>query len=166
MVADLGCGEASLAQHFREQKKKNVIVRSFDLFKVNEFVEVCDMVNVPLENESVDIAIFCLSLMGTNFLTFIKEACRYTKLQYSLPKMNETDCSGEVWIAEIKSRFVDPTFQEFVRRLSMMGLKLLEMNKEEKMFIIMRFEKVGVMNDDIGDIDEEKLLKACLYKKR
>jgi len=79
-VTDLGCGDASLAKHF--QKKKNIKVRSFDLVKVNEFVEVCDMLNVPLKDESIDISIFCLSLMGTNFLGFIREACRYTKLQY------------------------------------------------------------------------------------
>jgi hypothetical protein len=59
-------------------------VHSFDLIKVNEFVQVCDMANVPLTNNSVDVAIFCLSLMGTNFLSFVKEACRYTKLQYEL----------------------------------------------------------------------------------
>lgn len=79
VVADLGCGDAALAQHF--QKKKSVKVRSFDLVKVNEFAEVCDMANVPLDNGSIDIAIFCLSLMGTNFLAFIREACRYTKLR-------------------------------------------------------------------------------------
>ncbi len=81
VVADLGCGDAALARHF--QKKKGVKVRSFDLVKVNEFVEVCDMANVPLNDESINIAVFCLSLMGTNFLTFIREACRYTKLQYA-----------------------------------------------------------------------------------
>jgi ribosomal RNA-processing protein 8 len=78
---------------------------------------------------------------------------------------SEYNYSGEVWIAEIKSRFVDQTFQSFVQRLAGMGLKLLDMNKEEKMFVIMRFEKVEVKDDDTG-IDEEKLLKACLYKKR
>jgi hypothetical protein len=85
MVADLGCGDAALAQYFKN--KKGIKVRSFDLVKVNEFVEVCDMAQVPLENDSVDVAIFCLSLMGTNFLSFIREACRYTKLQYALCMM-------------------------------------------------------------------------------
>ena len=78
---------------------------------------------------------------------------------------SESHYRGEVWIAEIKSRFVDQTFQSFVQRLASMGLKLLDMNKEQKMFVIMRFEKAEVMDDDTG-IDEEKLLKACLYKKR
>jgi hypothetical protein len=72
---------------------------------------------------------------------------------------------GEIWIAEIKSRFLDPTFETFVRRLKGMGLKLIEMNKEEKMFVIMRFERVKSEGKDDG-LGEEKLLKACLYKKR
>ena len=46
VVADLGCGDAALAQHF--QNRKNVKVQSFDLVKVNEFVDVCDIANVPL----------------------------------------------------------------------------------------------------------------------
>lgn len=75
------------------------------------------------------------------------------------------DCSGEIWIAEIKSRFVDATFKSFVERLGTMGLKLLEMDQEEKMFVIMRFEKVAVIEKDSG-LSEDKLLKACLYKKR
>jgi Hypothetical methyltransferase len=82
LVADLGCGDATLARHF--QKTKNIKLRSFDLVKVNEFVEVSDMAKIPLSTQSVDIAVFCLSLMGTNFLAFIREACRYTKLQYYL----------------------------------------------------------------------------------
>ena len=79
VVADLGCGDAALAKHFHG--KKGIKIQSFDLVKTNEFVQVCDMAKVPLADESVDISVFCLSLMGTNFLAFIREACRYTKLQ-------------------------------------------------------------------------------------
>jgi Hypothetical methyltransferase len=47
-----------------------------------------------------------------------------------------------------------------------MGLKLLELNQEEKMFVIMRFERVGkTEHQDTGALEGE-LLKACLYKKR
>ena len=76
--------------------------------------------------------------------------------------------SGQIWIAEIKSRFVDSSFQSFVERLKEMGLKLVEMDKENKMFVIMRFEKIsrdGWQEND-GGVEEGKLLKACLYKKR
>ena len=61
---------------------------------------------------------------------------------------------------------MDPTFKTFIQRLSEMGLRLLDLNQEEKMFVIMRFEKVTVMEDGDTGADEETLLKACLYKKR
>jgi transposase len=60
---------------------------------------------------------------------------------------------------------VDATFKAFVEQMKVMGLKLLEMDKEEKMFVIMRFEKVAEVDDATG-LSEEQLLKACLYKKR
>jgi hypothetical protein len=47
-----------------------------------------------------------------------------------------------------------------------MGLKLLDLNQKEKMFVIMRFEKVTVLEDGDTGADEDTLLKACLYKKR
>ena len=42
-------------------------MHSFDLVAVNEHVTACDMTNVPLEKETVDVVIFSLSLMGTNY---------------------------------------------------------------------------------------------------
>lgn len=63
---------------------------------------------------------------------------------------------------------MDLSFKTFVDTLQRMGLKLLEMDKENKMFVIMRFEKIsqdGVQDTGVG-VDEGKLLKACLYKKR
>ena len=41
---------------------------------INGFVHqvvACDMANVPLESCSVDVAVFCLALMGTNTRYFI-----------------------------------------------------------------------------------------------
>jgi len=73
--------------------------------------------------------------------------------------------SGEIWIAEIKSRFIDPSFQTFIKTLEKMGLKILEVNQEEKMFVIMRFVKVSDAEGD-SNLNEGQLLKACLYKKR
>ena len=46
---------------------------------VNDLVTKCDMKNVPLNNESVDIAVFSLSLMGTNVIEFLLEAHRVLK---------------------------------------------------------------------------------------
>ena len=73
VVADFGCGEARLAQSVKNK------VHSFDLAKTNDLVTVCDMRHVPLEAESCDIVVFCLSLMGTNVVEFLCEAHRVLK---------------------------------------------------------------------------------------
>ncbi len=76
VVADFGCGEARLARALAG----SATVHSFDLVKVNDLVTVCDFSNTPLENESCDIVVFCLSLMGTNLRDFLKEANRVLKI--------------------------------------------------------------------------------------
>lgn len=76
MVADFGCGEAELAQSVRQK------VHSFDLVAANDLVTACDMAHVPLANASVDVAVFCLSLMGTNLQDYISEANRVLKVGY------------------------------------------------------------------------------------
>jgi ribosomal RNA-processing protein 8 len=37
------------------------------------------MANVPLKSKTVDVAVFCLSLMGTNLADFLREAHRALK---------------------------------------------------------------------------------------
>ena len=63
VIADFGCGEARLAHALSSSCKK---IHSFDLVALNDKVTVCDFSRTPLENESIDIVVFCLSLMGTN----------------------------------------------------------------------------------------------------
>jgi len=50
---------------------------------------------LPLRDGEADIAVFCLSLMGTNWVSFVEEAWRILR----------GDGKGEVWVAEVKSRF-------------------------------------------------------------
>ena len=78
VVADMGCGEAKLAQALHEKLK----IYSFDLVAANPFITACDIAHVPLKNASVDIVIFSLALMGTNFLDFINEARRILKQRF------------------------------------------------------------------------------------
>lgn len=72
VVADLGCGDAQISKELGKQYK----VLSFDLVAKNDRVTACDIAHLPLEDTSIDVAIFCLSLMGTDFLKFLKEAFR------------------------------------------------------------------------------------------
>ena len=93
-IADLGCGDAKLTQALEKEKKAlKVQVFSYDLQNPSPFVTKADISNLPLEDDSCDVAIFCLALMGTNWVDFIEEAYRILHWK------------GELWIAEIKSRF-------------------------------------------------------------
>lgn len=76
VIGDFGCGQARLAASVEHK------VHSFDLVACNESVVACDIANVPLENASIDVAVFCLSLMGVNFLDFINEAYRVLKPRF------------------------------------------------------------------------------------
>ena len=96
IFADLGCGDARLAQTLSESgdaKKLNLKVMSYDLQSPSPFVTKADVANLPLADGSVDVAIFCLALMGTNWIDFVEEAYRILHWK------------GELWVAEIKSRF-------------------------------------------------------------
>ncbi|RWA10879.1 hypothetical protein EKO27_g4227 [Xylaria grammica] len=93
-IADLGCGDAKLATALQSEKKKlHVNILSYDLQSPSPLVTKADIANLPLADGSVDVVIFCLALMGTNWLDFIEEAYRILHWK------------GELWVAEIKSRF-------------------------------------------------------------
>lgn len=96
-IADLGCGDARLASELQtEQGKLRVDVLSFDLHSPSPLVTKADIANLPMANGAVDVAIFCLALMGTNWVDFVEEAYRVLRWK------------GELWVAEIKSRFGSP----------------------------------------------------------
>ena len=61
VIGDFGCGDAKLSARLSRNK-----VHSFDLVAVNERVTACDMKHVPLKAGTLDVAVYCLSLMGTN----------------------------------------------------------------------------------------------------
>ncbi|KAF2019247.1 hypothetical protein BU24DRAFT_439479 [Aaosphaeria arxii CBS 175.79] len=97
-IADLGCGVASLSHRLQPSLRTlNLSIHSFDLSQptgpTKDLVTVADISKLPLQDGSVDVAIFCLALMGTNWLDFIDEAWRILRWR------------GELWVSEIKSRF-------------------------------------------------------------
>lgn len=207
VVADMGCGEAQLAldvnnfsKQFNGKKSKgkkfgrslDIEVHSFDLKKANDRITVADIKNVPMKDGSCTIVIFCLALMGTNFLDFIEEA-------YRLLAPN-----GELWIAEIKSRFTESTNSkgkplrpeevgsEFVESLKLLGFFHKKTDNDNKMFTRFEFFKPSqeIMNQRKEKLEKRKkfieqethkeeldtkrkkapegqwLLKPCIYKRR
>ncbi|AMD22236.1 HGL104Wp [Eremothecium sinecaudum] len=188
VLADMGCGEATLALHVNEmfknhnkrtKYKKNWEVHSFDLKKANDRITVADIKNVPLPDNSCTIVVFCLALMGTNFLDFIKEAYRILA-----PR-------GELWIAEIKSRFSD-NGDEFVNALKLNGFFHKTTDDQNKMFTRFEFfkppkeileerkaklerrQKFIEVETEKEELEKKRtstpegkwLLKPCIYKRR
>lgn len=76
-LADMGCGDALIARHF--ENNNNIIVSSYDLVKKNEFVTAADISKINCPPGTFDIVVFCLSLMGSNYHDFLKEAHRILK---------------------------------------------------------------------------------------
>lgn len=80
VAADFGCGK-NLMKTFIPNNK----VYSFDHVAIDDTVIACDMAHTPLDNESVDIAVFSLALWGSNYEDYFKEAYRllnYDGLMY------------------------------------------------------------------------------------
>jgi superfamily II DNA or RNA helicase len=73
VIGDFGCGEALLAQLLPNT------VRSFDHVAISERVTACDMAHTPLADESLDVAVFSLALMGLNYAEYLAEAYRALK---------------------------------------------------------------------------------------
>ena len=111
-VGDFGCGEAFIAA---EAGDKHTI-HSFDHVAVDKRVNACDIAHVPLEDDTLDLAIFCLSLMGSNFTDYIREARRCLHID------------GTLHIWEAASYFDD--VKKFAGALAKLGFGQIETNVE------------------------------------
>ncbi|OJD14779.1 hypothetical protein AJ78_04901 [Emergomyces pasteurianus Ep9510] len=95
-IADLGCGDAKLARVLTPSAKHlKFKLLSFDLHVADPLITKADISALPVADGTVDVAIFCLSLMGTNWVSFVEEAWRVLR----------GDGKGECWVSEVKSRF-------------------------------------------------------------
>lgn len=104
-VADLGCGEGRLRRDVKQT------VHSFDLVAHDDGITACDISNLPLSDSSVDIAVFCLSLMGTDYGQFLVEARRVLV------------SNGMLLIAEVASRFANHDPAQFIRGVEALGFR-------------------------------------------
>jgi hypothetical protein len=73
-VVDLGCGKARVSEHFKNNKRFEF--HNFDHIACNETVIERDIRNTELEEYSVDIAILCLAMWGSNCKDYLEEAYR------------------------------------------------------------------------------------------
>ncbi|MBP9886009.1 MAG: methyltransferase domain-containing protein [Leptospiraceae bacterium] len=116
LVADLGCGEDLLRKEIPNNK-----VLSFDHVTINENVTACDISHLPLEEETIDIAVFSLSLMGANYKEYLQEAYRILKAM------------GVLLIAEPITKWENRE-EELIAILSQIGFEKLTF-KKTKQFI-------------------------------
>ncbi|XP_062151472.1 ribosomal RNA-processing protein 8 [Alnus glutinosa] len=152
VVADFGCGDAQLAKNVKNK------VFSFDLVANDPSVIACDMSKTPLDSSVVDVAVFCLSLMGTNLASYLKEAHRVLKSR------------GWLLIAEVRSRFdpntggADP--KTFSKAVCELGFTSIFKDFSNKMFILLYFKKKDKQTSKKTKEIEWPELKPCLYKRR
>ncbi|KAL1969883.1 hypothetical protein VTN77DRAFT_7392 [Rasamsonia byssochlamydoides] len=139
-IADLGCGDAQLARTLTPSADKlQLKILSYDLHAPDPLVTKADIASLPLADGTVDIAIFCLSLMGTNWISFVEEAWRVLR----------GDGKGECWVSEVKSRFGKVT-----RKKGPIGRKKAAESKTQKKKNKKK-RKAGEGDSDVDDDDEE-----------
>lgn len=152
-VADLGCGDARVAAAAHQT------VHSFDLTETAPGVVACNMADVPLPDASVDAAIFCLSLMGTDYGAFLAEAARFLKP------------AGWLWIAEVQSRFVDEAGNSvlpgFLEALDALGFGAKRTDTSNSHFFVLELQRERQAAGGGGAATPQwPHLRACQYKKR
>ena len=73
-VIDMGCGKGNISQHFTNDPRFEFT--NYDHISLNETIQSCDISNLPLEDESIEICILSLAMWGSNCKEYIKEAYR------------------------------------------------------------------------------------------
>ncbi|EME29685.1 Ribosomal RNA-processing protein 8 [Galdieria sulphuraria] len=159
VIADFGCGNQ--AQLEDKLNRPNIRFHSFDLVKTEDpRVIPCNVINVPLNNKSVDVVVCCLSLMGTDYAKIIQEAHRILKK------------SGVLIIAEVTSR-LQGILDIFCRRIAQIGFQECLRNTSNSFFVFLVFQKSTkehkqptTITTNHNDNTILPQLKPCLYKKR
>ena len=154
-VADMGCGVARLAATLAGDAR--FVVHSYDLVAANARVEACNIAHVPLADGAVDAAVFCLSLMGTDYVQFLLEGRRVLRT------------GGLLVVAETKSRI--PSVGRFVRGVEALGFARQDADESNTMFVLFRFTKTADARRTLSAHDvryAERLidLQPCIYKRR
>jgi SAM-dependent methyltransferase len=73
-VADLGCGEARVCEHFSESDRFKFI--NMDHVSCSDLVVKQDIKDTLLDDYSMDIVVLCLAMWGSNCKAYITEANR------------------------------------------------------------------------------------------
>lgn len=111
-ICDLGCGENLI------KNEVNFEVIPLDLVAIDDSVIECNInEHIPLEDNSIDVAVFSLSLMSRDYLNALDEAYRCLRRR------------GTLFIAEPKTKFENQE-EHILNRLNKLGFN--EVRKELK----------------------------------
>ena len=108
------------------------VIHSFDHVAINDQVVTCDITRLPLEDGALDVAVFCLSLMGNNFTDYLREAHRTLRLD------------GQLQVYEATQRFGDR--DSFVAGLKALGFDQFAI-EERGPFTYIRCLKASAASD-------------------
>ena len=117
IVADMGCGENLLSKEVSNK------VHAFDYVAIDKDVTACDMSSIPLADQEINAVVFCLSLMGSNYLDYIKEAFRVTKPY------------GNIFICEPKKK-VEKRIEVLKKEIESTGFKIVEVTTSSQFVYI------------------------------
>ena len=73
-VVDMGCGKGQISQYFKDDSRFSFI--NYDHISSNDTIISCDISQMPLESDSIEMCILCLAMWGSNCNDYVKEAHR------------------------------------------------------------------------------------------
>jgi ribosomal RNA-processing protein 8 len=113
----MGCGENLLSKEVTNK------VHAFDYVAIDKGVTACDMSSIPLQDNEIDAIVFCLSLMGSNYLDYIIEAFRVVKPY------------GNIFICEPKKK-VEKRIEVLKKEIESTGFKIVEVTTSSQFIYI------------------------------
>lgn len=149
--ADIGCGRNPLLKIKLPPRCK---VQSFDLVSTHEDIIEANMEKLPLQDDSINCAVYSLSLMAKNLGNILLEGKRVLKV------------GGSMLIVEVTSRF-EGNEKRFISKLDKIGLKKKSTTilKPNGYFTFFHFIKIDSKKDyPRSALDIQ--LKPCVYKSR
>ena len=116
IIGDFGCGEALLGKALQGRHT----VWSFDHIAIDDTVIACDITRVPLDDGSLDVAVFSLSLI------------RSTQPTTSERPIGSSTTADNSFIAEATSRISDP----FKYRIEQLGFDVASIKQHDRFTFI------------------------------
>ena len=140
-IGDFGCGECLLAKALPDHD-----VVGLDHHADNDSVIACDMAHTPLDDNSLDAAVFSLSLIGRNWTEYLEEAWRVLKPYGLLFIAEPAHPWGEQGLegAAVEAGFVviPPALAKLERAATEAGFDVIPASLEQRgKFVYLRAQK-------------------------